>query len=419
MGPGRVSTSPSAQASFNTVIGNATACTRRARGSWRTGARAGSSPRTTTRPVRRSSRRVPGRTRGATPTPPTTPTSRPPTPQTPLTQYENYLAQQLPVVWQPNQVTSMSEIRNTLHGVLPRIPSRPSTRRTGTDQLASIDGRPSIEAVTRPRPRRRVPTSDLGHASAPAVSAEDRFHGDGDDRLHLPTVPPGDRRHPGRDADRVPPGPDHPRRARPGPSSGPKATTPQIAQFNRLNDFDPPVCEPVLALHRGHLRPPQPRLLVQLQPGGAPGHRPAPAQDPPAGRARDHLALVIAIPLGILQVVRRNKPIDYVLTGVSFIFYAMPVFLLGHAADPLLLLRPPLVPGRRPTDASTVGDDPARSPRAGPARVHPGRPHHRLVQPVHAVLDDGDPHRGLRPHGPGQRGGHRAGCSTSTRCATP
>ena len=41
------------------------------------------------------------------------------------------------------------------------------------------------------------------------------------------------------------------------------------------------------------------------------------------------LALMIAIPMGIYQVVRRNKPEDYVLTGVSFIFYAMPAFLLG------------------------------------------------------------------------------------------
>jgi len=41
-------------------------------------------------------------------------------------------------------------------------------------------------------------------------------------------------------------------------------------------------------------------------------------------------ALVVAVPLGILQVVRRNKPIDYVLTGVSFIGYSMPAFLLGE-----------------------------------------------------------------------------------------
>jgi peptide/nickel transport system permease protein len=41
------------------------------------------------------------------------------------------------------------------------------------------------------------------------------------------------------------------------------------------------------------------------------------------------LSLILAVPLGILQVVRRNKPIDYVLTGSSFFFYAMPDFLLG------------------------------------------------------------------------------------------
>jgi len=41
------------------------------------------------------------------------------------------------------------------------------------------------------------------------------------------------------------------------------------------------------------------------------------------------LALVVAIPLGIYQVVRRYKPEDYVLTGLSFIGYATPAFLLG------------------------------------------------------------------------------------------
>jgi peptide/nickel transport system permease protein len=41
------------------------------------------------------------------------------------------------------------------------------------------------------------------------------------------------------------------------------------------------------------------------------------------------LSLVIAIPLGILQVIRRNKPIDYAVTSASFFFYAMPDFLVG------------------------------------------------------------------------------------------
>ena len=41
-------------------------------------------------------------------------------------------------------------------------------------------------------------------------------------------------------------------------------------------------------------------------------------------------ALVVAVPLGILQVIRRNKPVDYLLTGVSFVGYSMPAFLLGQ-----------------------------------------------------------------------------------------
>jgi peptide/nickel transport system permease protein len=42
------------------------------------------------------------------------------------------------------------------------------------------------------------------------------------------------------------------------------------------------------------------------------------------------LALIVAVPLGILQVIRRNKPVDYVLTAGSFIGYSMPAFLLGQ-----------------------------------------------------------------------------------------
>ena len=41
-------------------------------------------------------------------------------------------------------------------------------------------------------------------------------------------------------------------------------------------------------------------------------------------------ALIVAVPLGILQVIRRNTPIDYALTGASFVGYAMPAFLLGE-----------------------------------------------------------------------------------------
>lgn len=41
------------------------------------------------------------------------------------------------------------------------------------------------------------------------------------------------------------------------------------------------------------------------------------------------IALLIAIPLGFLQALRRNKPVDYVFTGLTFIFYSTPAFWLA------------------------------------------------------------------------------------------
>ena len=41
------------------------------------------------------------------------------------------------------------------------------------------------------------------------------------------------------------------------------------------------------------------------------------------------LATVVAIPLGIYQAWRRNRPADYWFTGVTFMMYATPPFVLG------------------------------------------------------------------------------------------
>ena len=41
------------------------------------------------------------------------------------------------------------------------------------------------------------------------------------------------------------------------------------------------------------------------------------------------VALIIAIPVGLLQAVRRNKPVDYLFTSLSFLFYAAPTFFVG------------------------------------------------------------------------------------------
>lgn len=41
------------------------------------------------------------------------------------------------------------------------------------------------------------------------------------------------------------------------------------------------------------------------------------------------VALLLMVPLAVIQAVRRNKPVDYALTGASFALYAMPEFWLG------------------------------------------------------------------------------------------
>jgi peptide/nickel transport system permease protein len=41
------------------------------------------------------------------------------------------------------------------------------------------------------------------------------------------------------------------------------------------------------------------------------------------------IALVIAIPVGLLQAVRRNSVVDHVLRGATVVFYGMPPFVLG------------------------------------------------------------------------------------------
>ncbi len=41
------------------------------------------------------------------------------------------------------------------------------------------------------------------------------------------------------------------------------------------------------------------------------------------------VAIVVAVPLGILQGYRRNSIDDYILTGVSFVLYSFPTFWLG------------------------------------------------------------------------------------------
>jgi peptide/nickel transport system permease protein len=65
------------------------------------------------------------------------------------------------------------------------------------------------------------------------------------------------------------------------------------------------------------------------------------------------LALLIAIPLGIVQAVRRNKLTDYTATGIAFILYSMPAYLLGLLLIAAFAVNLRLLPAEAP-QASTI-----------------------------------------------------------------
>jgi peptide/nickel transport system permease protein len=60
------------------------------------------------------------------------------------------------------------------------------------------------------------------------------------------------------------------------------------------------------------------------------------------------LALAIAIPMGVIQAVRRNKLADQILITFATVFYAMPAFIIGWAAIMLFAIRFPIFPAEGP-----------------------------------------------------------------------
>jgi peptide/nickel transport system permease protein len=113
---------------------------------------------------------------------------------------------------------------------------------------------------------------------------------------------------------------------------GPRAATPaNIAHFNRVNGLDLPLWDQLWQYIRGLLVIWRPDLGYSYHYNE--GVRSVIAQRLPRTLAlvgtSTLVALIVAVPLGILQVVRRNTVSDYLMTGLSFVFYAMPSFLLG------------------------------------------------------------------------------------------
>ena len=109
---------------------------------------------------------------------------------------------------------------------------------------------------------------------------------------------------------------------------GPKAQPVEIAQFNKVNGLDLPLWDQFVHYVWNLARFDLGRSYTLNQSVTSLIGEALPKTLILVGLAT-LLALVIAIPMGIYQVVRRNKWDDYVLTGVAFILYAVPAFLLG------------------------------------------------------------------------------------------
>ncbi len=60
------------------------------------------------------------------------------------------------------------------------------------------------------------------------------------------------------------------------------------------------------------------------------------------------LALIVAIPIGVIQAVRRNRLADHVFNAFSTIFYAMPAFLLGILLILVFAIKFPILPAEGP-----------------------------------------------------------------------
>jgi peptide/nickel transport system permease protein len=109
---------------------------------------------------------------------------------------------------------------------------------------------------------------------------------------------------------------------------GPRATALQIREFNKANGFDRPLATQYLRyigdLVRGNLgysyrlNDSVGSLLLQRLP-----------KTVVLTAFSLLIAVLVGVPVGIFQALRRNRPVDHALTAGAFVLYGTPIFLLG------------------------------------------------------------------------------------------
>lgn len=134
---------------------------------------------------------------------------------------------------------------------------------------------------------------------------------------------------------------------------GVKAQPQTIAAFNKLNGFDKPVWEQYFLylgrLFEGNLgfsykqNASVTSLVIEYLPKTA-----------ILLGLSVLVSVLVAIPLGVYQAVRRNKWDDYVVTGGAFFFYSFPTFFLGPVLIELLSISLHWLPSHAP-QGNSVG----------------------------------------------------------------
>ncbi len=135
---------------------------------------------------------------------------------------------------------------------------------------------------------------------------------------------------------------------------GPRATPQEIAQFTHQNGLDRPVytqywlfLEKLLHGNLGYSYQAN-RSVDSLLASELP-------RDLVLGGLSLIFSLAIAIPVGVAQAVRRNRPLDYVGTGVSFVLYSMPQYAIALLLIQFLSISFHVFPAEAPQSSSALG----------------------------------------------------------------
>lgn len=128
---------------------------------------------------------------------------------------------------------------------------------------------------------------------------------------------------------------------------GVRATAPAIAHFNQVNGLDHPLIEQFVLYVNQLLHGNLGYSFVQGLPVATLIGRALPKDVILLGFA-NIIGLIVSMPIGLYQGVKRNGTGDYALQGAAFILYAMPYFFLGFILIAIFAIYFPILPAEAP-----------------------------------------------------------------------